>query len=212
MFMKQKLYITALFITLLCDQTLAQSNSKSDTYIKLSGGRVVYGTGDVIGSSLAFDISTNILKSSRPGLSQLLLGGELIFENGSRTTKVENPSTNEFFNDWFQHNSDFVLWGKASYYPFRQVLKGFNIQIGPTFGYSYVSSEARASRQVDITGYATRISTLRFDNRFTFGYRISTGLEFNLSPRFLAGFRLDFSNNTAEDINTLAGIKLGYKL
>ena len=92
------------------------------------------------------------------------------------------------------------------------IVKGFNIQAGPVFGYSSRSTEQRASRVVDILGNSVRQSTLTFNNGFVFGYRISTGIEFDLNRRLQAGFRLDFSNNNEAEINTLAGLSVGIRL
>jgi hypothetical protein len=65
---------------------------------------------------------------------------------------------------------------------------------------------------VDIIGNSLRQSILSFDNGFILGYRISTGIEFDISKKIMTGFRLDFSNNTKGEINTLAGLKLGIKI
>ncbi len=84
--------------------------------------------------------------------------------------------------------------------------------MGPTFGYSYRSTEPQARRVIDAFGNSVRQSILSFDNGFIVGYRISTGVEFDISRKLMTGFRLDFSNNTEGEINTLAGLKVGYKL
>lgn len=84
--------------------------------------------------------------------------------------------------------------------------------MGLQWAYSYRSAEGYVRRSVDALGHVTRTSTLIFDNGFTYGYRVSTGIEFDVSKKLLAGFRLDFSNNNEGEINTLAGIKLGLKL
>lgn len=141
-----------------------------------------------------------------------MLGAELLFENGVKNPVVQNPTIGEFFSTSFQHVSTSQLWIKGIYYPFGKIVKGFNIQVGPTLGYSYRSNEARATRVVDVIGNSVRESTLKFDNGFTIGYRISTGIQFDLNRKLQAGFRLDFSNNNEGEINTLAGLSLGLKL
>lgn len=207
---KQKI-ICILFFTSIATATLCQENYKS-YYLKLSCGRVSFGTGDFLGYSLSFDVSKNIIKKSSFALNKLLFGGELFFENGVKNPVVQNPTTEQFFSNTFGHVSSSILWAKVSYYPFNKIISGFNIQAGPIMGYSYRSTESRASRVVDASGQSTRLSTLSFDNGFTYGYRISTGFEFNISKKFLFGFRLDWANNTKGEINTLAGIKAGIKL
>lgn len=188
-----------------------RDNSKNATYLKLSGGRVSFGTGDILGHSIAIDISKDVLKNPRSGISKLLIGGEFIFESGVKNPVIENPTREDFFSKTFAHTSNMIFWTKASYYPFKNAIKGFNIQLGPTFGYSNRSRESQARRETDIFGSSMRRSTLAFDNGFNVGYRISTGFEFDVSENYLLGFRLDFSGNTDAELNTLAGIKVGYK-
>src|SRR5436190_1351424 len=81
----------------------------------------------------------------------------------------------------FSQVSNAVLWTKASYYPLKKIVRGFNIQLGPSVGYSYRSKEAAGNVTIDASGNATRQSYLSFDNGFTVGYRISTGIEFDIT-------------------------------
>lgn len=207
-----KKFLLSTILTFLFMVSFSQSNLKKDSYLKLSSGRVSFGTGDFLGYSFSFNVSKNVINTSKFALDKLLVGGELIFENGVKNPVIQNPTQDEFFNKTFQHVSSSILWTKISYYPFRKVIKGFNIQAGPTFGYSSRSTEARASRIIDALGQSTRLSTLSFDNGFIYGYRLSTGIEIPLCKRFLTGFRLDFSNNNKAEINTLAGLKVGFRL
>jgi len=207
-----KKIILALFLASTLLQSYSQTVQTKNTYFKLSGGRVVFGTGDFLGYSFAFDLSKNVIKKSSWGLAKLLLGGEFIFENGTKNPVIQDPTLDEFFGTSFQHVSNAIVWAKASYYPLKKIVSGFNIQLGPTFGYSQRSSERAASRFVYGSGNSFRQSTLSFKNGFVVGYRISTGIEFSIPKKFLAGFRLDFSNNNDGDINTLAGLKVGIKL
>ena len=165
-----------------------------------------------MGYSFGVGLLKNVIKQPKPGLDKLVVGAELIFENGVKNPVIQNPTQEEFFSKTFRHTSSTLLWAKAGYYPFRKIVKGFNIQAGPVIGYSSRSTEERASRVVDIFGNSVRQSTLTFNNGFVFGYRISTGIEFDLSRRLQAGFRLDFSNNNQAEINTLAGLSLGLSL
>ena len=94
--MKKTLLTFFLASTLL--QLFSQTAQTKNTYLKLSGGRVVFGTGDFFGYSIAFDISKNVINKSRWGLDKLLLGGEFIFENG-----VKNPVVGTFVEKGFQY-------------------------------------------------------------------------------------------------------------
>lgn len=207
----KKVSLTA-FFSLFLIVTYSQTNADNNIYLKLSVGQVSFGTGDFLGYSFSIDASKNLIKKPSFGLSKLLLGGELIFENGVKNPGIQNPTQEDFFSKTFQHVSSTVLWTKASYYPLKNITSGFNIQVGPTVGYSYRSSEEKASRTVNTLGQSTRLSTLSFDNGLVYGYRISTGIEFNITKKLLTGFRLDFSNNNEGEINTLAGIKVGVQL
>jgi len=204
--------ILVVFFSFTCFQTFSQRVQPKNTYLKFSGGRVSFGTGDFLGYSFSFEGSKNIVKKSHWGLDKLLIGGEFIFENGVENPVIQNPTFLEFINKTFDHTSNAILWTKASYYPLKKVVKGFNIQLGPTFGYSYRSREMQARLLVYDSGNSIRQSILSFDNGFTIGYRISTGIEFDLNKKMQAGFRLDFSNNNEGEINTLVGLKVGMRL
>ena len=186
--------------------TYSQENATKKMYVKISGGSVSFGTGDYIGYSLSFDVSKNILNREYKTVNKLLLGGELLFESGTINPTIINPTLDNFMNNHFYHTSSSILWPKLSYYPFGKIVKGFNIQVGPTVSYSQRSYERMGIFDVN---NEIRMSILEFDNGFSVGYRISTGIEFEFGQKFLTGFRLDFSNNTEGEINTLAGVKAG---
>jgi hypothetical protein len=207
-----KHHLLIFLFALLSFQSFGQAENRKNTYLKVSAGRVAFGSGDFLGYSIAFDVSKNVIKKSNWGLARLLIGGEFIFENGVKNPVIKNPTLSEFFSKSFQHVSSTIIWTKASYYPFKKIVKGFNIQVGPTFGYSYRSAESQARRAVDALGNSVRQSILAFDNGFIVGYRISTGIEFDITKKVQAGFRLDFSNNDQAEINTLVGLKVGLKL
>lgn len=202
-------YVFILLFSLFTFPSFSQSPKLPNTWLRLSGGSVSFGTGDFMGYSFGVGLLKNVVKKPKPGLNKLLVGGELLFESGVKNPVIQNPTQEEFFAKTFRHTSSTSLWAKAGYYPFKKIIKGFNIQAGPVIGYSSRSTEQRASRVVDIFGNAVRQSTLTFNNSFVFGYRISTGIEFDLSCRLQAGFRLDFSNNNEAEINTLAGLSVG---
>ena len=208
--MKWKLFFLMLFVATV--PVYSQENPIKNRYLNVSGGRILFGTGDIPGFGIGVELTKNIAKESRPGLSRLLVGGELIFENGTRNPVITNPSQNELFFDSFYHTSTTSLWPKLSYYPFSKFLKGLHIQAGPTLGYSFRSKEARVSvDDIPTFGEYSRQSVLSFDNGFVIGYRLSTGYEFDLIKNITTGIRFDFSNNNDGDINTLLGIKIGFK-
>jgi hypothetical protein len=208
--MKKLLFLTVFSLALFT--SYCQSKNTKDIYQKLSAGRVSFGTGDFLGYSIAYEASKNLIKKPSFALNKLLAGVELIFENGTKNPVVHNPSTENFVNVTFNHVSSTILWPKASYYPLNKILPGFNIQAGPTIGYSNRSSEAKASLIVGPAGESTRTSTLFYKNGVIYGYRISAGIEFNISKKLLTGFRLDFSNNNEAEINTLMGLKVGLRM
>jgi hypothetical protein len=201
-----------ILISFLTTTIFCQPVPDKNIYLKLSGGRVSFGSGDFLGYSFSFEAARNIVKKPSFGLDKLLIGGELIFETGVKNPVIQNPSIDDLLAKTFNHLSTTLLWTKASYYPFKKIIRGFNIQVGPTLGHSYRSTEFRRSRSTDAIGQTTRVSTLSFNNNLIYGYRISTGLEFDISKKIITGFRLDFSNNNEAEINTFAAIKLGIKL
>lgn len=196
-----------LFISLI---TYSQSPVKKDYYLKASGGRVLFGTGDVAGPGLGVEVSKNILKQPGKGVNRLLLGAELSFENGVRNVVAHNPTAEEFLRS-FRHVSNMLLYPKLTYYPFGGIVKGFNIAAGPSAGYSFQSHESGWSGRPTANGDYIRYSILTDSNTWLIGYRISTGYELMLTPKILAGARLDFANYSNGDINTLAAIKVGVR-
>lgn len=202
-----------IFIFLLISTVFLQSfsqNQNSNNYIKLSAGRVLFGTGDVAGFSINFEGTKNVIKIPRKFVDKLLIGAEFSFENGVKNPVIQNPTSVEFIETSFNHVSNSILSGKISYYPFHSLFKGFNISIGPSIGYTFFSRERSSDRYLLYPGEYIRRSILLFDNKFIFGYRVSTGYEFGVSRRTTAGFRLDFASYDNGDINTLAALKVGY--
>ncbi len=49
-------------------QSFSQTIRSKNTYLKFSGGRVAFGTGDYFGYAVRFEASENIIKNSRWGL------------------------------------------------------------------------------------------------------------------------------------------------
>ena len=92
-------------------------------------------------------------------------------------------------------------------------MKGLNIGVGPSVGYSFQSREWQADYipYNSSSNIGVRRSYLEYVNSVIVGYRISAGYDWEFKNGLLTGVRLDFSNYTNGDINTFAGIKLGYK-
>lgn len=180
-------------------------------HIKLSAGSLSFGTGDFRGFSALAEVSANLIAHPSPGLAGLYAGGELIFENGSKNPVIQNPTQEEFFSKTFYHVSSTIIWAKISYYPFQKLISGFNIQAGPSIGYSYRSSETRASRVTDAAG-SVRLSTLSFDNSINYGYRVAVSYDFLVAKKIMAVLRVDYSNNNKGEINLLAGAGIGLRL
>ena len=128
-------------------QSLAQPYGKGKNFIKLTCGRILFGTGDIIGYGINFEYSSRI-KTSKNILKHFLIGAELSFENGTRNPVIENPTQEQFISETFAHYSISLISGKITYYPFRSVFNGLNISIGPSIGYMQHSYEVRAQRVV----------------------------------------------------------------
>lgn len=205
--MKKFKYILIFLLPILfCNDLISQINKKK--YLNISAGSLSFGTGDFMGYSILIDGAVDLIQKPKFGINKLLIGPEIIFENG-----VKNPTINSNIIDYntFNQVSSSIIWGKVGYYPFTKSFEGLNINIGPTLGYSYRSKEGRISFTRNSLGEITRSSILIFNNTFNFGYRISIGYDFNIEKKIIVGARLDFSNNNIGEINTLAGCKFGVK-
>jgi hypothetical protein len=80
--------ILSLFILMVSISVHAQ-----DSYVKLSGGYLMFGTGDVQGYSTKVEYAKKIIKGSN---ARLFVGPELAFESGTKNPKVHNPTFEEF--------------------------------------------------------------------------------------------------------------------
>lgn len=195
-------------LTLLLGNAYSQ---QKETQLTVSGGYVSFGSGDFLGYYLGIGASRQVNKKPSAGLNKLLLGGELIFENGTKNPVVYNPTVSEFLQT-FHHVSTSMLWVKASYYPLNKILRGLNIQLGPTIGYSYRSSEGWVASRPNVPVGVVRESRLSYDNGVIYGYRISAALDFRLTNKLFTGLRMDFSNTQKGEINNSLGAKIGFVL
>lgn len=181
--------------------------------IALSFGRTAFGTGDILGPGLTTEFSKRLAKKEKSFFSKFCLGGELKFETGATQPKVINPSLNEFFfGVIFRQTTDLVVTAKASYFPFSKTfLKGINISVGPSIGYTYQSREFRAILIYDSLFLDNvRRSYLEYNNAVLVGYRVSAGYEYLVNKHLLAGIRMDLDSYSNGDINTLVAAKIGY--
>ena len=182
-------------------------------YIKLSGGSVLFGTGDIPGFGIYVEGSGNVFKKNKYLSKHLQTGMELYFESGVKNPTVINPTPDEFSHDpFFNHISQIGIDFKSTFYPFRKFLKGINIGIGAGCIFSFNSYEGRAVREVYTSTLSRRMSELRFENRFLLGYRISVGYDvFIMKGQLLVGVRTDLANLNNGDYNQLIGAKIGYR-
>jgi hypothetical protein len=202
------IYCSCLFFGVAAAQS---GQTAKDWYFKLSGGSVAFGTGVFEdGYGIGIDVSKNLVKIPKPGMGKLLVGGELLFEQGANSPKTGFITDEDFPQTSFSQVSASTLWPKVSYHPFHKTLIGFNIQVGPTVGYTYSSWEGSAE-YITIPGGYYRSGTVTYDHGFRVGYRISSGYEFAIGKQWMAGARVDFSNTNKGEINTLVGLKTGVR-
>lgn len=201
-------FLLTILLVVLSVISFSQNRNANRYYVQISSGRVLFGTGDVVGFSINIEGSKNIISHPKRLLNKLLVGAELSFENGTKKPVIDNPTPEEFISKSFNHISNSIISGKITYYPFSSLFRGFNISIGPSVGHTFHSSEKRAERVTYSPTLIRRMSDLKFENGIILGYRITSGYEFKVSQRISAGFRLDFANYDNGDINTLAAVKV----
>lgn len=163
-------------------------------YVKLSAGYSMFDIGDIPGFSVKIAFEKNIIRHPAKFISKFFIGPELSFENGVKTPKIQNPAFSEFRSKTFSHITNTVVSIKASYYPFRKIVPGFNLNIAPTIGYRTLSTEAQASLVPLGNGENVRQSILTFDNGIIYGYLISSGYDLKISKRYSAGVCIELDN------------------
>lgn len=200
---------------LIYEHNLYGQNNSKELYLNISCGRVLFGTGDVVGYSISTEFSKKIITSPKNFVRKILLSGELAFETGVKTPKVIDIFPSDLYGVTFYHISNTLFTLKVTYYPItRTFLKGLNIAIGPTIGYTNQSREWRADYNpyTSTSGTGLRSSYLEYKNSILWGYKISAGYEYKFKKSLLIGIRADFNNYANGDINTLAALKFGYGL
>jgi hypothetical protein len=196
--MLQKLFFTCCFCVL-----FGSAFGQKETYVKVSTGRVFFS--EFKGYAVSADLSKNLLKLPITAVNKLLVGGELLHEQGRQVPEDNYQQTIKF--------SSTQLWAKVAYYPFDGFFKGFNIQVGPSLGYAYRSTITPQHKYNPQTQQYSTIYITSSHNRQMIGYRVSWGMEFKINSRFLTGFRMDFADSEDNgEISTLLGLKFGMRL
>lgn len=198
------------FLTFIILYTLSANAQQKNHYLKLYGGKMFFGTGDIAGYSVQVEGAKNVVKKAKPFLNKLLLGAELGFDQGIKMPVIINPTSEEFIRRTFHQASNTTLMFKATYYPAGGFLQGLHVAVGPVLGYTYQTFERQADRRPSGTGFF-RSSILDYRNGWLFGYRVSPGYEVFFAKKLLAGARIDFASYTNGDINTGYGLKAGIR-
>ncbi|MFL5741900.1 MAG: hypothetical protein ACJ75B_16880 [Flavisolibacter sp.] len=205
------LLFTCLLSALMCNIAQSQTSFLPDQAFKLTGGRIILGTGDIFGYSANVEWTKKIGDKKN---AHFAWGAEISLEHASTHPTVINPTAQEFlFGPIYMATTNIVLSSRISYYPFaRTFAKGINITGGVCAGNTSQDREFQATRIYDSTsGSSVRRSYLEFINKFLFGYKITAGYEWYFK-KIMVGARLDFASYTNGDINTFYGLKLGWSL
>jgi hypothetical protein len=208
------LTMKTIFIFIICLEislvSFSQQNGIKPNSIKLTAGRIIFGTGDIFGYAVNVEYAKFLKHNSAKHFS---FGAELSFENGSTHPVVINPTIQEFlFGSRYQATTVIALTPKLTYYPFNKTFaRGLNITGGLSLAYVSHASEFEATRVYDSIGQRfIRRSYLEFHNKTTIGYRITAGYEWFFA-KIIIGARLDFDSYHNGDINTFYGLKAGFR-
>ena len=181
-------------------------------YIKISGGNVLFGTGDVSGYGVAIEGVGNFIRKNNYLSRHLQVGGEIYFQSGVSNPVVENPEPNEYPGKTFRHSSLVGLNAKANFYPFKKTLRGLNISLAMGAAYYNASSEGRSVYEQYLPEVSRRMSELRFDNRVLLGYIVSLGYDFTIVKDILQlGIHYDLANYNNGDFNNALCGKMGFR-
>lgn len=192
--------------------SLANAQSGKAHNISISGGKFEVGKGNVPGVWLAAGFEKRLRKSDSQQLSRFALGPELFFEHGADRTTVINPTVDQFFHERFFHESNAGLGVKAIFYPFNKWAEGFYVSGAPLIVYTIRTEETRAELIQYSPTLAIRMSELQNENRLLGGFRITGGYDFYFGENWLIGARADFVKFSSRDLNSLLGLKFGYRL
>lgn len=205
----RKIYLTPFFVLVIICAYSQKSNSGFS--LSVSGGNFIVGHGYITGFWTSIDGSKTISSGQKKLLNKITLGGELYFENGADKATIHNPTPEQFIQDRYYHESNTGFTVKLTYYPFKSFLKGFYVAAGPLIVYSIRTYEKRAQLIQYSPTLSIRMSELDSDNKLLGGYRLTTGYDINFGTHWLAGVRGDFLKYQRRDLNSILGIKVGYR-
>ena len=200
------------FITVFLISAYSNAQKGSNNFsLSLSGGNFMIGHGYVSGIWTSVEGSKVIYSNKKRARNKLAVNGELYFENGADKATILNPTWEQFISDQYFHESNTGISAKIGYYPFGGFLQGLHIAAGPLLAYSIRTYEKRAEIIQYSPTIAIRMSELGSDNKLLGGYRVTVGYDLYLRKHWLAGIRADFMQYHSRDLNSLLGLKAGYR-
>lgn len=208
-------YATKLLYVLclsLCFISCAYSQKNTENFIlSVTGGNFSVGHDFINGLWIGVDGDYSIKKKKNSTLDKFMIGGEIFFENGADKATVVNPTDAQLIHERYYHESNNGLMTKFSYYPFKRFLAGLYVATGPLLVYSIRTYETRAQRSVVDSALTLRLSEIGSDNKVLGGYKLILGYDYYLDKNWLVGLRADFEQFHGRDLNSLWGLKLGYR-
>lgn len=197
-----------LFLFILIAQLTSAQDIGKFSSISVSGGPFIVGKDYGIWLSTSFEKK---IISKKKFIAKLATQAELYFENSTDKITVYNPTPEQFISDRFYHESNSGLTIKLNYYPFNKIIKGFHIGAGPLLVYSLRTYEIRAQLIQYSPTLSIRMTEMTSDKKLLAGYRITAGYDIYFSKHWLAGIRADFLQYHGRDLNSLLGLKVGYR-
>jgi hypothetical protein len=197
-----------LFLFILIAQLTSAQDIGKFSSISVSGGPFIVGKDYGIWLSTSFEKK---IISKKKFIAKLATQAELYFENSTDNITVYNPTPEQFISDRFYHESNSGLTIKLNYYPFNKIIKGFHIGAGPLLVYSLRTYEIRAQLIQYSPTLSIRMTEMTSDKELLAGYRITAGYDIYFSKHCLAGIRADFLQYHGRDLNSLLGLKVGYR-
>jgi len=204
-----KIIVVILFTLTLSINSFAQNKINNNKFISLSVGQTSFGTGDILGPGITIEFSKKLSKRDTYFWRQFLLGAEFKLETGARQPEVINPTVIQSF----YQTTNLVFSPKGTFFPFpKTFLRGINISVGASVGYTYQTTESQASYTYDSLSHnIIRTSYLEYNNGVLIGYRVTAGYEYFIARHLLLGAKVDFDSYSNGDINTLLAGKIGYR-
>ncbi|HYE54909.1 MAG TPA: hypothetical protein VD996_08705 [Chitinophagaceae bacterium] len=191
------LIVSGLFMSL-----VIAAQQKKHYAVSVSGGKFEVGR-NVPGIWVAAGIEKRF--------NRLAVIPEIFFENGASKATVTNPTIEQFFQESFFHESNTGLGVRVVFYPFKGWAEGLYASAGPLAVYTIRTTETRAEL-VQYPSFSLRMVQLMNEHRLAGGIRVTAGYDIYFAQNWLAGVRIDFVKYSLRDLNTLPGVKLGYRL